>query len=216
MNNGTKRLGIKVDVLAMKVERAQVLPTLTPIDLMKVILAEFQELPHLGNNPGAYSLVKANERTELNPMQPLGEQLKEGDQVALVEKGVPVPSGAKAASQAIYLREQSTGTVYKLSWLPAIIGRSDDARPQNELVAANLDGYATGSRVSRRQAMIMEEGGTYWIKSMSENALSIITADRAIREVGIDKQPLAIGDQIHLVRSDIRLKFISPQGEAIE
>lgn len=208
MSTNQARLDLRIDVFEKTEQRAMALSDLNPPQLIEAILQEFRELEYLGDSPAAYQLRKAQDRAPLADDQALGEQIKAGERLMLVENGVPLPPNTKLPSQSAYLREQSTGKVYKLNWQPAIIGRPDRNQGNNDLIAVNLEGYKTGQRVSRRQAQITEENGQFFIESMSGNPTFIKSGDGASGTEISDKQPLKHGDVIFLERSNIALKFI--------
>ena len=208
MSTNQARLELRVDVFEKTNQPALALPNLTPPQLIEAILQEFRELEYLGASPSDYQLRKAQDRSSLVDEQPLGGQLKPGERLMLVENGVPLPAGTKPPSQPLYLREQTTGRVYKLNWLPALIGRIDKSQPGNEQIAVDLEGYKTGLRVSRRQAQITEENGQFLIESMSGNPTTIKNSDGTSGAPISGKHPLRHGDTIYLERSNIALKFI--------
>lgn len=202
------RLEVRVDIFEKTDQRALALPNLTPSQFIEAMIQEFRELEYLSDSPAEYQLRKAQDRSPLTEDQPLGEQIKTGERLILVENGVPLPADTKLPSQALYLREQSTGKVYKLNWLPALIGRPDKSQAHNEWIAVNLDSYKTGLRVSRRQAQISEENGQFFIESLSSNPTALKRGNGAIVPVSSGKQPLRHGDIIYFERSNIALKFI--------
>jgi len=214
MSTGQSRLELMIDVFEKRGQRAMPLPTLMSSELVEAILQEFRELEYLGDSPAHYSLLKAADETPLNDEEPLRNQLAKGSRLVLVENEVPLPAKTARPSDPIYLRDQASGKVYKLNWQPAIIGRPDKNQPHNDRVAVDLETYKTGLRVSRRHAQITEENGRYFIQSMSKNPTAIKRGDDEPIVVTEEKRPLQNGDIIHLVRSNITLKFIIRQGEA--
>ena len=202
------RLEVRIDIFEKPDQRALALPNLTPPQFIEAMIQEFRELEYLSDSPAEYQLRKAQDRSSLADDQPLGEQLKPGERLILVENGVPLPADTQLPSQPVYLRAQSTGKVYKLNWLPALIGRPDKSQPPNEWIAVNLDGYKTGLRVSRRQAKISEENGQYFIESLSSNPTALKRGNGTMIPVSSGKQPLRHGDIIYFERSNIALKFI--------
>lgn len=208
MSGTPNRLELLVDVFDLKAQRAQALPTLTPPELVEGILQEFRELEYLGDAAADYHLFKIENKSPLKNKQQLQEQLSNSERLILVERRLPLPEGTTRFSQEAYLREQSTGKVYKLHWQPAVIGRPDKNQPYNDWIAVNLEPYQTGLRVSRRQAMITEEEGNYFIKSMSPNPTTLKTADGETISIDSQRHPLQPGDTIFLERSNISLKFI--------
>jgi pSer/pThr/pTyr-binding forkhead associated (FHA) protein len=106
------------------------------------------------------------------------------------------------------LREVVSGQVYKLHWLPAIIGRPDKNQLLDDRIAVDLESYKTGLRVSRRHAQIVEEDGRYFVESLSRNPTLLRSPDGSLEAVDSEKQPLQHDDVIQLERSNIALKFI--------
>lgn len=203
------RLEVRIDIFEKTNQQALALPNLTPPQFIEAIIQEFRELEYLSDSPAEYQLRKAQDRSSLTEDQPLGEQIKPGERLILVENGVSLPADTKPPSQPVYLREQSTGKVYKLNWLPALIGRPDKSQAHNEWIAVNLDSYKTGLRVSRRQAQISEENGQFFIESLSSNPTALKRGNGAIVPVSSGKQSLRHGDIIYFERSNIALKFIA-------
>jgi len=208
MSSSQSRLELQIDIFEKASQRALALPDLTPPELVDSILQEFRELEYLSDSPAEYQLFKAVEKSPLDNEDQLQNQLTNAERLVLVELMAPLPEGTERPSDKIYLREQLWGKVFKLSWLPAIIGRPDKNQPFDDRLAVNLETYETGLRVSRRQAMITEENGQYYIESMSRNPTSIRNGDEQIIPVTSKKQPLQPGDVILLERSNVALKFI--------
>jgi len=208
MSSSQSRLELQIDIFEKASQRALALPDLTPPELVDSILQEFRELEYLSDSPAEYQLFKAAEKSPLDNEDQLQNQLTNAERLVLVELMAPLPEGTERPSDKIYLREQLWGKVYKLSWLPAIIGRPDKNQPFDDRLAVNLDTYETGLRVSRRQAKITEENGQYYIESMSRNPTSIKNGDEKIIPVTSKKQLIQPGDVILLERSNIALRFI--------
>ena len=209
MATNQKRLDLRIDVFENKAQWAKPLPTLKPAELVDAILQEFQELEYLSKSPTDYCLVSAeNGETVLQEDLPLQQQVANESRLKLLEVEQPLPEGTERPSQAVYLREVVSGQVYKLHWLPAIIGRPDKNQPHDDRIAVDLESYKTGLRVSRRHAQIREEDGRYFDESLSRNPTLLRSADGALETVDEKKRPLQHGDVIQLERSNIALKFI--------
>jgi hypothetical protein len=140
----------------------------------------------------------------------LAQQVANESRLKLLEVERPLPPGTKRPSQAIYLRDVANGKVYKLHWLPAIIGRPDKNQPHDDRIAVDLESYQTGLRVSRRHAQITEQNGRYFIESLSRNPTTVKNEEETV-DVGDKKRPLQHGDLIQLERSNITLKLIVRQ-----
>jgi hypothetical protein len=209
-----QRLALQIDVFDKPRQRAMVLPDLTPPQLVAAILQEFTELEYLGDAPAHYLLLKGSDRSPLDDGQQLKQQLGGEQKLVLVEKPVAkLPEGAAKPPIDVYLRDQSTGQVFKLNWLPAIIGRPDKNQPHDNWVAVDLSLHSGGQRVSRRQAKITAGKGSFFIESLSGNPTVVKTADGKETPVADEKQPLKPDDLIVLERSGITLKFIARLGE---
>lgn len=211
MSANQSRLELFIDVFGLKRQRALALPTLLPGEFVGAVLQEFRELEFLGEDPESYKIFKVlkdGNRAELDKASPLEKQLASQEQLVLVENIRPLPKDAKRPTQRVYLREQPMGTVYKLHWHPAIIGRLDARQANNELVAIDLTNHAMGLRVSRRHAQISEENGQYMLEGLSSNPTSIMDAQGTKKTLDGRKLPLSNGDIILLDHSQIALKFI--------
>jgi hypothetical protein len=202
---------LRIDVFEKTEQRALPLLTLKPAELVEAILLEFRELEYLGDLAADYYLAQGEEGTQLVEALPLNQQVGSEARLRLAEVEMPLPKGSKRPSDAVYLREMGSGKVYKLHWLPAIIGRPDKGQPYNELIAVNLESAKTGLRVSRRHAQITERNGRYYIESMSRNPTLLKSgAEEAVAVTG-EKRPLQDGDIVELARSNIAFKFIVRQ-----
>ncbi len=209
-----QRIPLQIDVFELPRQRAMVLPDLTPPQLIAAILQEFTELEYLGDAPTGYQLLKGSNRSPLDDKAPIQHQLAGEKQLVLAEKApAKLPEGTAKPSLDIYLRDQGSGQVTKLNWLPAIIGRPDKNQPHDNWVAVDLSAHGGGQRVSRRQAVIGEAGGQFFIASMSGNPTAVKDAAGNQTAVGQAKHPLNPGDTIVLERSGITLKFIARPGE---
>ena len=203
------RLEVRVDVFEKTNQRALALAELTPPEFVASILEEFRELEYLGDSPADYQLLKAGDRKPLDNAAALGGQLRGKENLVLVENEVPLPAETRRPTDNIYLSESITDKVYKLNWLPAIVGRSSPNQPHNDWVAVNLETHKSGLRASRRHLIITEENGQYYVAAMSSNPATIIR-DKKENAIPITstKQPLQAGDVISLTRSNIMFKFI--------
>lgn len=206
MSSQSNRLDLLIDVLDLKEQRANVVGDLYPSNLIEATLQEFtDDLSHLGKSASAYRFFKLDDNNELNGDEPLGAQLENNERLVLKEWTPPLPAEAQTVDQALYLSDETTSEVYKLSWFPAIIGRPDASRPENELVAINLETHQYAQRVSRRHVKISHEENQFWVESMSSNATELIRNGETL-PVTDEKQVLEMGDIIQLKRSKISLK----------
>lgn len=208
MSASQTRLDLRIDVFEEKNQWAKPLASLTPPELIAATLQEFRELEYLSGNPDDYLLVKKDDLSSLDSEEPLQNQTPNETHLVLLEQERPLPSGAIRPSHPLYLRDQVSGKVFKLDWLPAIIGRPDPNQPHDDWLAVNLETYPTGLRVSRRHAQITEKDGRFLIQSLSRNPTILKKADGSEHPIGEQPTPLGNGDTVFLERSNITLKFI--------
>ena len=201
----TERLDLRIDVFEEVNQLARVLPDLTPGQLIEAILQEFQELEYLSQRVADYQLLKADDGSPLADDQPITDN---GSHLILVETPVAPPAEAQSLTTRAYLRDQILGRVYPLYWQPAIIGRPDVNRSDNDLVAVNLESQETGLRVSRRHAQIIEDAGKFYLESLSNNPTLVQSSAGEPTLISKEKHPLEDGDKIIFERSNITLKFI--------
>jgi hypothetical protein len=208
MSANQSRLELLIDVFDHAAQRAIALPTLLPAELVAAVIKEFREIEFLGNDPAHYQLLKAATRSALDEQVPVGQQLAAGERLALVEREQPLPPGTQRPSRPIYLREQSSGTVYKLHWQPAIIGRPDSTQKDNQQIAVNLSAHAAGQRVSRRHAQIVESKGQFYVERLAPNPTVVKDSQGITTRIEGDRRPIQGDDTIVLESSQIALKFI--------
>ena len=211
MGAGKDRLDLTIDVLDLPAQHAAVLWTISPQELIAATLQEFRELEQLGIDPGDYQLLDAASGAPLDekPLDGLFAKDAKDIHLKLVEKLPATPRGAQPAPDPIYLREQATGRVYRLGWLPAIVGRPDRNLPDNHLLAVNLEALPTGLRVSRRHVRLSEQSGQYYVQRMSGNPTVLRRATgETINLLDASRTPIDNGDVIVLERSQITLKFL--------
>jgi len=214
MGASKDRLELTIDVLNKPEQHALALADLTPEELIAATLQEFSEIEYLGIDPADYRLMNAGTGKELDGSQPIHTQLSNKDSVKLAERERPVPSGGHRPATAIYLREMASGRVFKLHWLPAIIGRPDRNLPDNQLLAANLEMLPSGLRVSRRHAMIGEQNGQYFVQCLSGNPATLRCPNGETRQLTTARVPISSEDVLYLDRSEIALKLIVLSGSA--
>ena len=211
MSANQPRLELLIDVFDQPTQRAQARPALQPSELVAAILAEFRELEYLGGDAAHYQLVNAATRAALNDDAPIGQQAKAGDHLALVERDLSLPPGTQRLSRPIYLREQESGTVYKLDWQPAIIGRPDATRQDNDRIAVDFSGHPAGQRVSRRHAQIVEVNGQFYTEHLAQNPTVVKSSAGMTTRVEQQRLPIQDGDVLILENSQIQLKVIVPE-----
>lgn len=205
-----QRMALFIDVLSLPRQEARALARLKPADLVGAILSEFRELEQLGDQPGEYELRDAEGRP-LDPDLALGKQVRDKASLVLIECPIPLPPGTVAPSSPVYLREKISGKVFRIGWLPAIIGRADPDLPNNERVAVNLTALDAGQRVSRRHAQLVEVDGRLAIVALGANPISLLRDDGSTEPIGEMPHLLTNDSLIRLDRSGIVLKVLLGQ-----
>jgi hypothetical protein len=208
MSANQARIELLIDVFDQAAQRALAVPTLLPAELVAAVIEEFREIEVLGSDPARYQLIKAATRTALDEQVRLGQQLAAGDRLALAERQEPLPPGTQPPSRHIYLRDQGSGTVYKLSWQPAVIGRADVAQKDSQQLAVNLGAHSAGQRVSRRHAQIVETKGQFFLEQLAQNPTTVKRKDGTATRVERDRCRIQHGDTCVLENSQIVLKVI--------
>ena len=207
-----QRISLNIKIFELGSQRAEALPSLKPPELIAEVLQEFQgELPFLGTRPESYAL-RLTDGTRLDDQLPLSEQsLGNSPNLILDEREVNLPTGAAPLSKAAYLREPNSGQVYRLWWQPALIGRHHPGTSDDLLLAVNLDSLQEGRKASRRQALLTERKGQFYITNLSpKNPFIVMTEkDGQPKKYSIEEgeYPLRDKDQLSLGGDSIRLVF---------
>lgn len=215
MSGSQSRLDLVIDIFELEGQPARVLPKARPPQVVEAIVQEFRELEYLANDPLAYYLARAGDQAPLDDAVEMGrQQLTPGARLVLLERQPVAPDGAQSWSRPVYLREQSTGRVFRLHWRPAVIGRgvAGQAYAESQPVAVDLQSLPTGLRVSRRHLLIDESDGQLTIENLAKNPAAIQRGGDLIA-VEAGKISLQVGDLIHLERSQIALKVLIRNGQ---
>ncbi|HLZ30972.1 MAG TPA: hypothetical protein VKV73_26945 [Chloroflexota bacterium] len=202
---------VHIDVFEQLNQRAQIVPELSPAELVSAILEEFGgDLDYLGPGPEQYRLRKSESTDGLDNHLSVGEQVAPGERLVLEERDTPLPSGAARPSVPIYLQDVGSRHSFRVAWLPAFVGRADPNTPGNELLAVDLSTASGGSNVSRRHLKLWEDKDGFRVQAASNNPAAVVRQDGV--EVPMpqppDSAPLQSRDVIRLERSGLALKFI--------
>ncbi|RME53444.1 MAG: hypothetical protein D6790_17680 [Caldilineae bacterium] len=209
------RIECFIDVFHHTQERAQIRPDITPAELVQAIIDEFAgEISYLGRNASAYTIWLMEEERELDPGQRVDAQIRPGVRLALREREKPRPPGAHLLARPFYLREINHGYIYKVPWLPAIIGRPDPSLAENELVLVDLHDLPNGARVSRRHVRLLERDGEIFVERCARNSVTLLRAEGGEESLENHLLPLHPGDKIRLDRSQILLEALFPEPRA--
>lgn len=209
MTNPSDRIEYLINIFHYSNQRALALPSITPEALIESIADEFQdEIPYLGRNTDRYFLQAGQKRIPSKTL--LSEQVQAGSTLSLVETVQPLPSKSRLLDSPLYLREENSGYVYKIGWAPAIIGRNDPEKPDNELVSADLSGLEKSLMVSRRHIELLERGGNIYARSLSPgNKSTIIKRNKGEKIPLVDRYiQLEHEDRIFLNRSKLTFRIL--------
>ena len=105
------RLEITLDVFNLTNQRAQPLANLTTTEFIDATLDEFGEVDYLSNQPEQYELIDVSNSEPLRDDVPLGEQIGNDAHLALIDRQLPIPRGARPLKDDVYVREMGSGTV---------------------------------------------------------------------------------------------------------
>lgn len=208
------RIELAIDIFDAQQQLARAQQSLTPEALIAAIIQEFRgdpDQPYLGAQPERYALLRASSGQPLADGRPLAEQgLADGERLMLSERPAPQPPGTTAPPQPTYLRDLATAQVYRLHWLPALIGRPSSHQSDNDRLAIDLSGHPQWSRVSRRHARIRAERGQLLIESLAEeNPVVLLDQQGQSHPIAHGSPcPLHHGDTITLVNSGIQLRAL--------
>jgi hypothetical protein len=173
------RIDLLIDVFCARAQRAQVLASLRPPELVAAIIAEFhgdEELLLLDTRVEHYYLVRAQDGTPLADEHSLESQrVAPGERLVLVERVPPLPAGTVRPQWPIYLRHQPSARVYRLHWSPAMIGRRSSQIADHGL-AVNLAALPRGDWVSRRHAQISQQDGQVLLANLAEENPVVLRA----------------------------------------
>lgn len=210
--DAVQRIECFIDILHHTQERALIRPDIMPPELVQAVIEEFAgEMHLLGRNASAYTIWLLDEEKELDPGRQVGAQVRPGARLALRERERPRPPGAQPLVRPFYLREINQGYLYKVPWLPAIIGRPDPGLAENELVLVDLHDLPNGARVSRRHVRLLERDGEIFAERCARNPVTLLRAGGGEENLADHLLPLRPGDKIRLDRSQILLEVLLPE-----
>lgn len=157
------------------VQEASVRSNLTVHALITETLQEFS-LPE-----GDYSLAIEDANKPLHPQRTLEEQevqtgaslVFQREHAQQFTRAIAVMNNSSRkmlvnVPQAA-LKELHTGTVFKIRWQPALIGRPDVTNPDSQkLMAVDVEPFADGLTVSRKHASLTaDEEGQFYLEGLS-------------------------------------------------
>jgi hypothetical protein len=174
-----ERITLFIDVFDLTGQEAHVLKTLSVYQLIREILVEFsgpdssepKRIPYLKpDSPQHYELFRGDRSLEYD--QTISQyNLNEEEHLVLKERQPDQwPDEASPLIDRVYLREPQSGRVFRLYWQPAIIGRFDETKSDNDLLAVDAEDFIGGRHVSRRHAKIEKQGDIYYLTPLTPEA----------------------------------------------
>lgn len=221
------QLDLKIDIFSAPAQRAVVLANLRPPQLVAAIIAEFcgdENQPLLDTQADRYYLARGRDAPPLvDDLSLESQHVVDGEQLVLLEHEPPQPTGTDRPKRPIYLRHQPSARVYRLHWLPALVGRPAGQSADNDRLALNLAGFPRSDWVSRHHAQISEQDGAVLLTNLAENNPIVVRSpdgtDTRVRSrvptpirhkdaivfihSGIELQ-LLIADETHIQQQDTR------------
>lgn len=194
---------LSIDVFDVAGQKAKVRRTLTVRSLIDEILREFDDLDR--RTPDVYGIfMKGASKAVAREQTMIQLDLQNQDELVFKYLRQSVRRMIVGAPPA-YLREESSDRHYDILWQGAIIGRPDADPVHSELLAVNLETYPNGQRVSRRHAQILEEGGEYYVESLSQSNPTFLNSEtNPITE----RRLLRNGDRIRIGNKLFTLTFL--------
>lgn len=210
MTNDNDWIDLQVGLLELGLQRARVRVKLTPPELIAAVLREFRgSLEFLSSNPSDYELRVGHGSDALSDPIELGHQVSAGVEIHLVERQVQLPRDAKQINAQAFVRNMRSGSVTRITWWPAIIGRPDPKRSDNQLVAVDLSDEPTRAHISRRHLQLVTEGPRYFVEQIAaDNPTVLIDGSGKRHALGQRELPIEHGNVIELSNSGVKLVFL--------
>ena len=151
-----------------------VLRSATAGEMIGAILEEFRSVNRfLTHRSGDYQLWCPRREMFLDNQRRLVNQgLRTGDYLYLREKLHALFADQKYPSRPIYLVEKDGRVTYPVRFVPGAIGRKA-YRPDDVTLVVDLTEHATSQKVSRRQAVITEAGGRFYLRATADNPIHL-------------------------------------------
>lgn len=205
------RLNVTVEIQSVGPKRANIRSTLVVSNLIASIQDKF-------NLDGRFEVYRKGEKAALDPAAQLEEiGVEEGSVLVCarlredtgttdaIRQGVRQRFSKKF--RRVYVTEESNRIEYDLLWTPGVIGRKDSSNPSNNrLLAVDLEDAEETPSVSRHHAAITEAGGSFFIESINERNLTILSGQK-IRPG--TKHPLPAGAVIQVGNLSLTFNLVA-------
>ncbi|MCS6992282.1 MAG: FHA domain-containing protein [Anaerolineales bacterium] len=197
-------IDVKIDVFENTGQRARVRRTLTPRELIREILKEFDDIP--ADAPEKYAIylkgddrpLKADDTLIQLDIQPQDELVFDYIRQTLRRPLRP--------EQFAYLREEKTGRLFEISWQPAVLGRPTNEADHNLTLAVNVQSIPDGMTISRRHAQFIVSEERYYLEVLAENNPVLLNG----KEVPVNaRRELKSGDKLAFGRNKVTFTFFT-------
>ena len=170
MSSSQARLDLLVDVFELQGQQARVLTSIKPPELVEAVLEEFRELEVLSDDPSAYYLVKANDRTRLDDTVEIGrQQLRKDDRLILEERTQPIPENTQKLAQHVYLREQNSGKATGFTGSRPSSAGTEKVHPRRVGGRRSAALFHRNCAATQRHFVITEANGQFYVENLAKN-----------------------------------------------
>lgn len=195
-------IDIKIDVFEHSGQRARVRRALTVSELIQEILKEFDDIAK--ESLDSYALyLKGNNRPLPADNNLIQLDVQPQDELVFTYTQRMARQMLDPRNYA-FLRDETSGRVYDITWQPALIGRPSTDVDHNMMLAANLQVLPNGITVSRKHAQITFTDGRYYIELLAENNPVYLNGKEI--PAGSPRE-LKAGDKLAIGRNRIPLTF---------
>ena len=202
-------IDVKIDIFEHADQRARVLETLTPVDLIQEILKEFDDIT--ADAPQKYAIYLKGVERPLNPAASMAQlDIQPQDNLVFDYIRQPIRQMLDSKDYA-FLREETTGKVYDIQWQPAVIGRPDSDVGHNIILAVNVKLLPNGMTVSRQHAQITFSDGRYYVEPLAEHNPVFLNG----KEIPLNsRREIRNNDKLAIGRSKISMVFETQRAAA--
>ena len=195
-------IDVKIDIFEHQDQRARILESLKPADLIQEILKEFDDIPT--DSPDKYAIFLKGMERPLNPASSMATlDIQPQDILVFDYIRQPIRQMLEPKDYA-FLREETTGKVYDIQWQPAVIGRPDSDVGHNIILAVNVTLLPNGMTVSRKNAQITFSESRYYIEPLAEHNPVFLNG----KEIPLNgKRELKNNDRLAIGRTKVSFVF---------
>lgn len=157
---------VKIDVFEHIGQRASVRRALTIRALVEEVLKEFNDIA--ADAPEKYAIYQKGKNQPLTADATLVDlDIQQHDE--LVFDSIYQDTRQRLEPHQYAALQDEAGTLYKIEWQPAIIGRPNNETKHDMSLAVNLQSHPKKLTISRSHAQITFSSGHYYIEPLSEH-----------------------------------------------